>query len=169
MNDQPRLADLDCVCGDLLTKPRTGIDSARKRPGPPPDPGGAAFYGLIAVIYWFITKELVGSTALALTGGLAFGANGVPHALALLAAGVVTTVPLLLFAAGARRIPLVVLGLTQFLTPILQFLLGWLVLAEPMPPERWIGFALVWLALVVLMADMIIASRPPRRASLERV
>jgi chloramphenicol-sensitive protein RarD len=62
-----------------------------------------------------------------------------------------------------------VLGLAQFLTPVLQFLIGWLVLREPMPPERWIGFALVWAALVVLMADMIVAAKPPRRASLEPV
>jgi chloramphenicol-sensitive protein RarD len=102
-------------------------------------------------------------------GGLAFGAHGTGHTLAMLAAGVVTTVPLLLFAAGARRIPLVALGMAQFLTPVLQFLVGWLVLHEAMPLERWIGFALVWVALVVLMTDMIIASRPPRRASLERI
>jgi chloramphenicol-sensitive protein RarD len=87
----------------------------------------------------------------------------------MLLAGVATTVPLLLFASGARRIPLVALGMTQFLAPILQFLLGWLVLNEAMPPERWIGFGLVWVALVVLMTDMIVAARPPRRATLERV
>jgi chloramphenicol-sensitive protein RarD len=102
-------------------------------------------------------------------GGLEFGANGVGHAFVMLAAGIVTTVPLLLFAAGARRIPLVALGMTQFLTPVLQFLVGLLVFHEAMPTERWIGFALVWIALVVLMADMIIAGRPPRRGSLERV
>jgi chloramphenicol-sensitive protein RarD len=102
-------------------------------------------------------------------GGLEFGSHGTGHTVAMLAAGVVTTVPLLLFAAGARRIPLVALGMAQFLTPVLQFLVGWLVLHEAMPVERWIGFVLVWAALVVLMADMIAASRPPRRASLERV
>lgn len=102
-------------------------------------------------------------------GGLAFGQNGAWHAIALLGAGIVTTVPLLLFAAGARRIPLVALGMTQFLAPVLQFLIGSLVLGEEMPLERWIGFALVWVALIVLTADMVVTSRPPRRASLERV
>jgi chloramphenicol-sensitive protein RarD len=102
-------------------------------------------------------------------GGLQFGQHGPWHMVALLLAGVATTVPLLLFASGARRIPLVALGMTQFLAPVLQFLLGWLVLGESMPPERWIGFALVWVSLVVLMTDMIVAARPPRRASLERV
>lgn len=97
-----------------------------------------------------------------LGGGLEFGRNGVGHTLAMLAAGIVTTVPLLLFAAGARRIPLVAIGMAQFITPVLQFLVGWLVLHEAMPLERWIGFALVWIALVVLMTDMIAASRSPR-------
>ena len=102
-------------------------------------------------------------------GGLEVGHHGPLHTGAMLLAGVATTVPLLLFAAGARRIPLVALGMTQFLAPILQFLLGWLILKEAMPPERWIGFGLVWVSLVVLMTDMIVAARPPRRASLERV
>ncbi len=102
-------------------------------------------------------------------GGIEFGQNGAAHAIAMVCAGVVTTVPLLLFAAGARRIPLVALGMTQFLAPVLQFLFGWLFLHEEMPLERWVGFGLVWLALVVLTVDMIVASRPPRRASLERV
>ena len=102
-------------------------------------------------------------------GGLEFGRNGVVHVLLMVAAGVMTTVPLLLFAAGARRIPLVALGMTQFLAPVLQFLFGWLFLHEEMPLERWVGFGLVWVALVVLTVDMIAASRPPRRASLERV
>jgi chloramphenicol-sensitive protein RarD len=102
-------------------------------------------------------------------GGLAFGAHGTAHTIAMLLAGVVTTVPLLLFAAGARRVPLVALGMAQFLTPVLQFLVGWLLLDEAMPLERWIGFALVWVALVVLMADMVAASRSPRRASRERI
>lgn len=102
-------------------------------------------------------------------GGIEFGQNGPVHVILMLLAGLATTVPLLLFAAGARRIPLVALGMTQFLAPVLQFVLGWAILREDMPPERWIGFGLVWVALVVLTADMIVAARPPRRATLERV
>lgn len=102
-------------------------------------------------------------------GGFEFGAHGAWHTVAMIGVGVATTVPLLLFAAGARRIPLVALGMAQFVAPLVQFLIGWLVLQEAMPFERWIGFVLVWVALVVLMADMVIASRPPRRASLEPV
>lgn len=105
----------------------------------------------------------------AATSGLAFGAHGAGHALAMLSAGVVTAIPLLLFAAGARRLPLVAIGLTQYLTPVLQFALGVAVLGEPMPLERWIGFALVWVALVVLTADSIRAGRAERRASVAPV
>lgn len=94
-----------------------------------------------------------------LGGGVTFAAAGPGHALLLLGLGAVTTVPLLLFAASARRLPLVALGLTQFLTPILQFLYGLLVLGEPMPPERWLGFALVWVALVVFSVDLVRAAR----------
>lgn len=102
-------------------------------------------------------------------GGVQFGQHGAFHVAMLLLAGVATTVPLLLFAAGARRLPLVALGMAQFLAPVLQFLVGWLLLHEQMPAERWIGFGLVWLALIVLMTDMILGAKPPRRASLERV
>ncbi|MDO5735213.1 MAG: EamA family transporter RarD [Propionibacteriaceae bacterium] len=67
----------------------------------------------------------------------------------MLAAGPITAVPLLLFAAGARRVRLVTLGMIQYIAPIGQFLLGWLVFDEPMPPERWVGFALVWVAVAL--------------------
>lgn len=69
-----------------------------------------------------------------------------PYGLLMVAAGPITAIPLLLFAAGARRVRLVTLGMIQYIAPIGQFLLGWLVFDEPMPPERWAGFALVWVA-----------------------
>ena len=77
--------------------------------------------------------------------------------------------PLLLFAAAARRLPLVYLGLTQYLAPIMQFLTGVVLLHEDMPLERWIGFGLVWVALIVLTADAMATGRAQRRAALEPV
>lgn len=124
-----------------------------------------ALGGLTLETAWLAPLAVVQLALVAAFGGLAFGSHGTAHTIAMLAAGVVTTVPLLLFAAGARRIPLVALGMAQFLTPLIQFLIGWLALREAMTAERWIGFALVWVALVVLMADMILASRVPRRAA----
>lgn len=67
-------------------------------------------------------------------------------------AGPITAVPLLLFAAGARRLPLVTLGMIQYVAPIGQFLIGWLVFDEPMPASRWVGFALVWVAVALFAA-----------------
>lgn len=88
-----------------------------------------------------------------------FASFGVGHALLLAAAGLVTTIPLLFFGAGARRIPLSLVGLMQNLTPILQFLVAILIFGEHMPLSRWIGFALVWVALIVLTTDMLRGSR----------
>lgn len=81
------------------------------------------------------------------------GHSGAGHGLLLLSAGVVTAVPLLFFAAAARRVPLSLLGMLQYLTPVLQFLTGVLVYGEDMPTSRLAGFALVWAALVLLSAD----------------
>jgi chloramphenicol-sensitive protein RarD len=71
-------------------------------------------------------------------------------------------VPLLLFAAAARRLPLTHLGLTQYFAPLLQFLIGVFVLQEDMPPARWLGFGLVWVALVLLTWDMFRSGRAGR-------
>jgi chloramphenicol-sensitive protein RarD len=71
----------------------------------------------------------------------------------LLGSGVLTTVPLLLFGRASRSVPLTTLGLMQYATPTLQFIVGVVVLNESFPPSRFVGFALVWLALVVLTLD----------------
>lgn len=84
------------------------------------------------------------------------------HTVALISAGVVTAVPLLLFGGAARRLPLSVVGMIQYLTPTIQLTLGVLVLHEQMPAARWWGFALVWLALVVLTVDGLRNGRAPR-------
>lgn len=72
------------------------------------------------------------------------------HTVLLVLAGPVTAIPLLLFAAAAQRLPLVTMGLLFYLNPGLQMAWGVLVGHEPMPLGRWIGFALIWVALVVL-------------------
>lgn len=76
--------------------------------------------------------------------------SGTVHALLLLLAGPVTAIPLLLFAAAAQRLPLVTMGLLFYLNPGLQMVWGIVVGHEPMPPGRWLGFALIWLSLLVL-------------------
>lgn len=82
-----------------------------------------------------------------------WGQQGTAQTLALVGAGVVTAVPLLLFSAAARRLPLSVVGLLQYVAPTLQLVIGVVVLGEAMPAARWWGFALVWAALVLLGLD----------------
>ncbi|MDO9457774.1 EamA family transporter RarD [Nocardioides sp.] len=78
-----------------------------------------------------------------------FGTEGVGHALLLTTTGIVTAVPLILFGAAATRVPMVSLGLLQYLAPTIQFVLGLVVFSETMTSGRWVGFVLVWAALVV--------------------
>ncbi|MCW2686259.1 MAG: protein RarD [Mycobacterium sp.] len=78
---------------------------------------------------------------------------GAAHAALLALAGPVTAIPLLLFAAAAQRLPMVTMGMLFYLNPGLQMAWGVLVGHEPMPTGRWIGFALIWVALSVLAID----------------
>jgi chloramphenicol-sensitive protein RarD len=71
---------------------------------------------------------------------------------------------LVLFAAGSRRVPLTTMGLLQFITPVLQLLVGVLLLGEHVPWPRWIGFGLVWTALVVLSIDSLREAQQRARA-----
>lgn len=98
---------------------------------------------------------------LQVAGSGTFIGQGVWHAVLLVATGPVTAVPLLLFGAAARRIPLSTLGTLQYLAPTLQFLLGVVVYGEQMPAERWVGFGLVWVALVIFTVDLL-RTRPRR-------
>ncbi|WP_406081950.1 EamA family transporter RarD [Streptomyces zaomyceticus] len=95
---------------------------------------------------------------------LAFGSHGAGHTALLAATGIVTAVPLVCFGAAAIRVPLSTLGLLQYLAPTFQFLLGILYFHEAMPPERWAGFALVWLALTILTWDALRTARRSRAA-----
>lgn len=86
-------------------------------------------------------------------GQAAWPQAGVVDALWLLSAGPVTAVPLLLFAAGARRIPLSTMGLLQYISPSLQFLSGIWLLGESVQPQRLVGFAVIWAALLLFTLE----------------
>lgn len=132
----------------------------KKKIGPAVD----AVSGLTLESFWLIPIAVVQLVIVATTPvGLTMGTAGWSHAVLLAFAGVATAVPLLLFAAGTRRVDLAVIGMLQFLTPVLQFLIGVAVLHEPMPPERWIGFVLVWIAIAVFIVDLLLAARRGRR------
>ena len=87
------------------------------------------------------------------TGASTFGSHGSWHVALMIGTGVVTVLPLLAFGGAATRIPLSTLGLMQYITPTVQFLLGILFFHEPMPAMRWVGFGLIWLALALFTAE----------------
>lgn len=107
----------------------------------------------VAAVAWF---EIVGAGTM--TG------NGAGHLLLLIAAGPVTALPLLLYGAAARRVPLSTIGVLMYLNPTLQFLWGVFVVGEDMPATRWIGFVLVWVALAIFTGDLIRSTHTSRRA-----
>ena len=89
----------------------------------------------------------------------AFLHSGVTRDLLMIGAGPVTTIPLLLFAAAARRIPLSMMGLFQYIAPTLQFLIGVFLYREPFTRSRLIGFSMVWLALLLSALEAWIRGR----------
>jgi chloramphenicol-sensitive protein RarD len=101
---------------------------------------------------------------LQVTGDGPFSCHASGHIALMVLSGVLTAVPLLLFAAAAHRLPMVTMGLLFYLTPAMQLTWGVVVGHEPMPPARWLGFALIWLALAVFSADALWRARVDRGA-----
>jgi chloramphenicol-sensitive protein RarD len=116
---------------------------------------------------------LIGPLALLYLLGLAahgdsgFASHGPGHALLFMSTGIVTAIPLICFGGAAIRVPMVTLGLLQYLTPTLQFGLGIFYFHEYMPAGRWIGFALVWVALAVFTVDSLRHHRRTLRLTAE--
>ncbi len=96
---------------------------------------------------------------LAVSGAASLASNGAGHFWLLVASGVITAVPLLFFGASARRLPMTTIGLLQYFAPVLQFIVALVVFKEAMTPDRWAGFGVVWLALLVLTVDMLLTAR----------
>jgi chloramphenicol-sensitive protein RarD len=118
-----------------------------------------AVSGLTLETAWLTPIAAVQLIVVGATTGLTLGQVSPLHTALLIGTGVVTAVPLLFFASASRRLPLIYMGFIQFFAPVIQFLVGVFVQHEAMPLERWIGFILVWLALVVLTMDTVIAAR----------
>ncbi len=87
------------------------------------------------------------------TGQASFLHTGLPSDALMVGAGLVTTIPLLMFASAARAIPLSALGIMQYIAPTLQFLIGVLVFKEPFTPTMAIGFGIVWVALALFWGE----------------
>ena len=102
------------------------------------------------------------------TGTGAFGHTGLGTDLLLAGAGIVTTIPLLMFASAAKRIPLTMVGIMQYIAPTIQFLIGVFVFKEVFSTAKLIGFSMVWIALVVFWVEGVLARRA-QKAVLEAV
>ena len=125
-------------------------------------------YGLVKKVLGVAVKLAVGlivetlaTTPLALVyigWGVARGKSTFTgsYSLLLVSAGILTAVPLLMFAFAASRISLTTLGILQYISPLLQFLVGLFLFGEQMPWQRWVGFSLVWVAVVMFSAEGLI-------------
>jgi len=118
-----------------------------------------ALYGLTLETAIMIIPASAALVLLEYRGSGSLGHSGVYTNFLLLFVGPMTAVPLLLFGAAARKINLSVLGILQYLAPTLQFLIGVLVYHEPFTRERFIGFSIIWLALVVFWIESFLSQR----------
>lgn len=101
-------------------------------------------------------------------GALAWGVVGAGLHMGLIATGAITVVPLLLFAEGTRRLNLATVGLMQYLTPSLTFVLGAWIYREPVGPDRWLSFGLIWIALAIYTVHSVRARPAAATASAPR-
>ena len=92
-------------------------------------------------------------------GAGSFVQAGLLSTLLLALVGVVTAIPLLLFATGAKSVPLSTLGLLQYISPTIQFLIGVFLFGEPFAPEQVVGFGIIWAALLIFSAESWLARR----------
>lgn len=100
---------------------------------------------------------------LGIGGTLTFGHEGALNTVLLIGTGVVTAIPLLMFGAAATRLTLTTIGILQYLGPILQFIFGLTIFGEHMGTARWIGFVIVWSALVIFTFDAMHTRRRSKR------
>jgi chloramphenicol-sensitive protein RarD len=107
----------------------------------------------LPAVFYLILMETNGTGAFVHQGVLTTGL--------LIGGGVVTTIPLLMFASAARRIPLTMIGVLQYIAPSIQFLLGVLLYREPFDRAHFTGFAIVWVALIIFWVENYLAHRAP--------
>jgi len=129
--------------------------------------GVGAVEGLVVETAVLAPPALAYLLVIGATGAGTFTSDGAGHAALLAGAGPVTALPLLAFAGAAAAVPLSRLGLLQYLTPSMQFLIGVLVRHEPLTFGRAVGFVLVWLALALFTVDGVRARHLPSGRSVE--
>ncbi len=126
-----------------------------RKQGPWDAVSGLTFETAVVAPFLFVVLVVRG-----LGGTSPFG-DGAPMTLMLIAlTGLVTVIPLLAFGSAARRVPLSVIGLLQYMNPTLQFLVGWQVLGESVSSVRLLGFVWIWFALALVVYDEMSSKRP---------
>lgn len=125
----------------------------KKRLGLPPTDGLLVESAVLAL------PALATLGFLAMAGSVTVGEVSVAHTILIVSGGVITAVPLLLFAGAANRIPMVGLGMLQYVGPTIQLILGVYMFHEPMPPVRLLGFGLVWIALIIFTWEGLVQNR----------
>lgn len=126
-----------------------------------------AVAGLAIETVWVMPIAVIQMIVVGIFGGLSAFSLGPMHATLMICSGALTAIPLMLFASGAKRIPLTWIGLMQYSTPISGFLLGIFVFHEAMSPSRWFGFSIIWAALVFLTVDIFVSTARGRTRSTE--
>lgn len=126
-------------------------------------PHVGAIPGLAIETAWVLPVAVVQLVVVGVLGQMDVFTLGPAHAVLTIGSGVVTALPLMLFAAGTKRIPLSWVGLIQYFSPFASFLLGIFVFHEAMSTGRWIGFGIIWLAIVLLSIDVVVNRRSRSR------
>jgi chloramphenicol-sensitive protein RarD len=120
-----------------------------------------SLYGLTLETGMLFPAALVALLFFEFHGTGAFLHSGSAVDLFLLGSGIVTTIPLLMFASAAKQIPLTMVGILQYIAPTLQFLIGVFIYKEPFDHAHLIGFGIVWVALVIFWVENFTANRAP--------
>jgi chloramphenicol-sensitive protein RarD len=126
-----------------------------------------SLYGLTLETALVFPMALIYLVFMGTTGTGAFLHQGVLIDILLIGTGAVTSIPLLMFASAARQIPLTMIGILQYIAPTLQFLIGVFLYHEPFDQSRFIGFSLVWLALIIFWVENYLSTRVPVQAIAE--
>jgi chloramphenicol-sensitive protein RarD len=128
-----------------------------------------SLHGLTLETILLVPLALVYLIGCEIGGQGAFGHVSWPYNLLLAFTGLITAIPLLMFASGARRVTLTTIGLLQYIAPTLQFILGVFVFKEPMTLTHLLGFIIIWIALILFSAEGLITRQKSRQAEVAAV
>ena len=109
--------------------------------------------GLFCEMAWLSIPDGLTLAYLISQGSSEFTTHGSQTSLFLIGTGAVTSIPLLVFTFGAKRISLTLVGLTQYMAPTLQLLIGLYIFHESFPPEKQVGFSIIWIALILYSTE----------------